>query len=309
MGKNWEKLPRKYVDDGDIDFNLGKDITKWPENPEPPPNPTYEVRPLFILGSCLPNAPVGDAVSWGINSFIGNHGDWPHSWNIKDAGAKSIVCINVYNEGTSNARPFKESDVHYIEERVGYWLEYFGRDGVAGWWSSGSRGEEPDAVAWGIEEYAELINDSRRLFYRTVRAADADYQKHPVVEQFDLTHVGMVGGAWRAGWERMWLDKESCDVVLFDCYVRNEPKDKVWDGIHRYYESFPDKFCSDAIQLIPQLACYDYRPDILHDLVWAYKDCLGDKMGLAFYSDEIIRPQPDVQTEIKEVIAECMSSF
>ena len=308
-GKEWEKLPRKYVDDADIDFNLGEDITEWPETLEPPPNPTFEIRPIFGIGSCLPNAPVGHYKTLGCDYVIGNHGWWPHHDACKAEGVKPIVCINVYRTGTNHARPFEVSDVPYIENMVRDELAYFGPEGVGGWWSSGSRGEEPDAVAWGDEAYARKINESRKLFYKTVRRIDSDSQARPVVEQFDLTHKGMVGGAWRAGWEMMWLDKEACDVVVFDMYARNCSKQEVWDAVHKYWDAFPGAFCSDAIQVIPQLACYDYRPGIFHDLVWAYKDVLGSKMGLFFYSDEIIRPQEDVQSEIKEVVRECMSSF
>jgi len=254
--------------------------------------PETSVEKMAIVGTCLPNTPIEHMKSIGFNRFIGNREDWPSHTDVEAAGLKLFINIHPYDDSVpTNA---------WIKKKV---IEYKDKKFCAGFWSDAAGGEEPDGRHRTPEE-AKLCLANRIRFKKQVRIWAPDPIKWPVVEQFDLTEEGVVEGLWRPGWKNMY-DERTLDKLLYDCYVFDESDKKMRDDIRMFYDRFPGKYCKN-IQIIPQLNAFRYRPGCIWTAYNAWAECLGKPIDLAFYKDETIRTDPEMQEEIKEVIADIM---
>lgn len=255
--------------------------------------PVITIQKMSILGTCLPNTPIEHMKSLGFTRFIGNREGWPHHDAVEQAGLKLFINIHPYDHSV----PSNE----WINQKV---TEHKDRAYCGGFWSDTAGGEEPDARHRTKEEAAQCLADRIR-FKAEVRKNAPDPIKWPVVEQFDLTEEGVVGGLWRPGWKNMY-DELTLDILLFDCYVFDESDQKMRDDIRMFYDRFPGKYCK-GIQVIPQMNAFAYRPGSIRIAYNTWKECLGKPMAVAFYKDETVRKDEQMQQEIREVNQEVMS--
>jgi len=277
---------------------LKKTVTTIVEGKKPReifyPETSVTIEKMAIVGTCLPNTPIEEMKRIGFSHFIGNREDWPNHKDVGAAGLKMFINIHPYDDSV----PSNE----WIKKKV---IEYKDKKSCAGFWSDSAGGEEPDGRHRSPEK-AKICLANRIRFKKEVRKWAPDPVKWPVVEQFDLTQECVIDGEWRPGWKNMY-DERTLNKLLFDCYVFDESDKKMRDDIRMFYDRFPGKYCKNKnIQVIPQLCAFRYRPGCIWTAYNAWAECLGKPIALAFYKDETIRTNPEMQQEIKQVIADIM---
>ena len=259
-----------------------KTVTEIREGNKPrelfyPDEPEVIIRKISILGTCLPGceAMMKDL---GFTHAYGNRYGWPDYDLVESLGMK--VFVNIRGE---NGIPTDEE----IEYYVNLWKD---RPGCGGYWSD-TLGHEPDICNHPMED--------RIRFYNTVRKYDPDIINHPVMEMYDLTEYEDFPDGQYPGWKNAY-NEEVADLILFDCYVFNQSDEKMRDDIIMFHNKFTEKYCKN-IQVIPQLNAFNYRPGSIRVAYETWKELLGDKIGIAYYKDENIRKNEEMQSEIKEV--------
>ncbi len=294
----------------------------------PPPEP----RLISILGTCLP----GCESMWkdlGGTHFYGNRYGWPDYDEVERLGMKVFVNIRADDwrfsleeqQELSKLREYVKSNVtrakitsstnllaipqyqinlaRYkelllksipnegeIQKAVNAWKD---RPGCGGYWSD-TLGHEPDICNQPLEE--------RIRFYDTVRKYDPDIVNHPIIEMFDLTETGDFPPEQHQGWEKAY-DERTLDLLLFDCYVSDPSDEKMREDIKMFHDKFAGKYCKN-IQVIPQLNAFNYRPGSIRVAYETWKELLGGEIGVAYYKDESIRENEEMQEEIKRVNTE-----
>lgn len=278
------------------DTMVKKTITTIVEGEKPrevffPEKPPVPFEKMAILGTSL----TGSEYMWqelGGTHFIANDFTFSNHELIESLGMKVIINLKPPGAGV----PTEEFVIKRVEK-------FMGKDVCGGWWISdeGIRGEEPDGQPW-TPEYNDAMLIKRIWIKELVELIDPN---HCFFEQFDLTETGIVKGHWRPGWGRAYNEK-TLDKVLFDCYSFDQDDEKMRDEIRKFYDMFPGNYCK-RVEVIPQLNAFQYRKGCMWTAYNAWKDCIGKPIALAFYKDETVRRDAEMQKEIKEVIADVMA--
>lgn len=271
------------------DTKIWKTITTIVEGDEPkelfyPDEPEVTIRKWAILGTCLDGCQDMWKELEGTH-FYGNRYGWPDAERAGKLGMK--VFINPHGEyGTSEAE---------IKRMV---LDWKDKPGCGGYWSDEAGGHEPDISG--------VCMESRTLFYNTVRKYDPDIQNHPVMEMMNNTGYDDFPDEQYPGWKNAFSDKTH-DLLLFDCYASMsengiEDMQRTWD---KFIKVYPHKH-----QVIPQMRAFGYEKGG----IWRQYNFWKEKMasvefdnsyrgdiGVAWYKDESIRRDEEMQNEIREV--------
>ena len=251
------------------------DIGEAPDKIFYPDEPEVEIRKISILGTCLPGC---ETMMKDLNftHAYGNRYYWPDHDEVERLGMKSF--INIHDDITENG----------IREIVNEWKD---RPGCGGYWSDTAGGHEPDITS--------PLMDERIRFYNTVRKYDLDIVNHPVMEMFDLTEADDFPDGQYQGWRDAY-NEGTLDLLLFDCYVSDPSDEKIRKDIMKFHNKFTGKYCKN-IQVIPQLNAFKYRPGSIRIAYETWKEILGKEMGIAYYKDETVRRNEEMQREIQEV--------
>jgi len=183
--------------------------------------------------------------------------------------------------------------------------EWKGRPGCGGFWTD-TLGHEPDISGALIEE--------RQAFYNTIRECDPDgIQERPVMEMMNMTEWDDQAENWPyPGWKGAFRE-DTNDLVLVDCYPGSNAVE-IERNIRWAWEKFVKKYCKEN-QVIIQFQAFNYEPGQIWTQYNLWKELFASDewdnpykspMGLCFYKDETIRQSPEMQQEIKEVIADAM---
>jgi len=279
-----------------------------------PDEPEVTIRKMAILGTCLIRCERmwadlnGTHVIANRPGFTDNEALWQIYEDYKQGKRENFVKV-IYNLRMPDASILtKEWVKEQVEEKMEWPI-------VGGWWcDNGIRGEEPDAQPW-TPEYAEKQLQLRQWLYSEVRGIDSDIINRPFTEQFDMTEQGVVKGHYRSGWKGQWSEKpRTCDIVLIDTYPFDESDEVMREQLTDAFVKFPKKHCRNT-QVIGQINACEFRPGSIWIAYRVWKELINSpdfdnpykgNIALAFYKDEYVRRNEEMQQEIKEVNIEIM---
>ena len=76
--------------------------------------------------------------------------------------------------------------------------------------------------------------------------------------------------------------------------------EKMREDIEMFHNKFTGKYVKN-IQVIPQLNAFNYRPGSIRVAYETWKELLGGEIGVAYYKDESIRQNEEMQEETEDL--------
>jgi len=253
-------------------------------------------RKMSILGTCLP----GCEEMWkdlGGTHFYGNRLGWPDYGECERLGLKVFVNIHPDDHG------FPSED--FIKETVN---EYKDRPVCGGYWSDSAGGHEPDITNRPPSEIQRYL-DQRERFYDTVRKYDPDIEEHPIMEMFNCTEYDDFPDHPYPGW-KLAYSRKTHNLLIVDIYSFSENDDIMKEEITSLFRKLI-KLYAHTHQVVPQINAVQHRNGSIWCAYNTWVELLNSeefdnpyrspKVSLAYYKDEMVRKNEDMQREIKEV--------
>ena len=295
MGLDWNWQKRKWIPLGEIVVNQGKDITDWPEKEE-----TVEPGRMAVLGTCLPGCE-SMMKDLGFTHAYGNRMGWPDYNECERLGMK--VFVNVRDDDNMPSDKFIRDTVN----------EYKDRPVTGGYWSDSVGGHEPDITNQPPSDIQRYL-DQRKRFYDIVRSIDPDVTNHPVMEMMNCTEYDDFAGHPYPGW-KLAYSNETHDLLIVDIYCFSDSDEAMRKEITSLFRKLVKPY-AHTHQVVPQINAIKYRPGSIWCAYDTWKELLSSdefenpyrsaRVSLAYYKDETVRKDSDMQVEIKAVNKEIM---